>query len=326
MGCVGIRVESPEEVQPAIDKANEIDDRPVVVEFRTDSREKVFPMVPAGPVERRHRARRRARTRGRAAMNGDAAPPHPVGARREQGRACSPASPACSPGAGYNIFSLAVAPTEDERFSRITIVVDVESAPLEQIVKQLFKLINVVQDHRARPAATSVERELLLATVARRGRAAQPGRRARAASSRARSSPSATEALTVSLEGHPDKLDDFEELLRAVRHRRAPAHRPGRAAQARTARLHASARRRRERQADGRQRVLRDGRRSVAHPGRKVAIIGYGSQGHAPRAEPEGLGRRRACRSARGLVVERQGRGGRAAGAADRPRPRPRPT
>ena len=48
MGCVGIRVESPEEVQPAIDKANDVDDRPVVVEFRTDSREKVFPMVPSG--------------------------------------------------------------------------------------------------------------------------------------------------------------------------------------------------------------------------------------------------------------------------------------
>jgi acetolactate synthase I/II/III large subunit len=48
MGCVGIRVDSPEEVQPAIDKANEINDRPVVVDFRTDAREKVFPMVPAG--------------------------------------------------------------------------------------------------------------------------------------------------------------------------------------------------------------------------------------------------------------------------------------
>jgi acetolactate synthase I/II/III large subunit len=48
MGCIGIRVESPEEVEPAIEKANEIDDRPVVIEFRTDSREKVFPMVPAG--------------------------------------------------------------------------------------------------------------------------------------------------------------------------------------------------------------------------------------------------------------------------------------
>jgi acetolactate synthase-1/2/3 large subunit len=48
MGCVGLRVEHPEEVQPAIDKANEIDDRPVVIDFRTDSTEKVYPMVPAG--------------------------------------------------------------------------------------------------------------------------------------------------------------------------------------------------------------------------------------------------------------------------------------
>ena len=48
MGCVGMRVESPEEVGPAIEKANEINDRPVVIEFRTDAREKVFPMVPAG--------------------------------------------------------------------------------------------------------------------------------------------------------------------------------------------------------------------------------------------------------------------------------------
>ncbi|MGH9154596.1 MAG: acetolactate synthase large subunit [Acidimicrobiales bacterium] len=48
MGCVGLRVESPEEVQPAIDKANEIDDRPVVIDFRTDSAEKVYPMVAVG--------------------------------------------------------------------------------------------------------------------------------------------------------------------------------------------------------------------------------------------------------------------------------------
>ncbi|MBW3615858.1 MAG: acetolactate synthase large subunit, partial [Actinobacteria bacterium] len=48
MGCVGLRAESPEEVQPVIDKANSIDDRPVVIDFRTDSREKVYPMVPAG--------------------------------------------------------------------------------------------------------------------------------------------------------------------------------------------------------------------------------------------------------------------------------------
>ena len=48
MGCVGIRVDEPDEVQPAIDRANEINDRPVVVDFRTEQSEKVFPMVAAG--------------------------------------------------------------------------------------------------------------------------------------------------------------------------------------------------------------------------------------------------------------------------------------
>ena len=48
MGCVGIRVESLEEVEPAIEKANSINDRSVVLEFRVEAYEKVFPMVPAG--------------------------------------------------------------------------------------------------------------------------------------------------------------------------------------------------------------------------------------------------------------------------------------
>jgi acetolactate synthase-1/2/3 large subunit len=48
MGCVGMRVTSSEEVLPAIEKANGIDDRPVVIDFRTDSMEAVFPMVAAG--------------------------------------------------------------------------------------------------------------------------------------------------------------------------------------------------------------------------------------------------------------------------------------
>jgi len=48
MGCVAIRVESEEEIVPAIERANEIDDRPVVIEFRTDPAANVYPMVPAG--------------------------------------------------------------------------------------------------------------------------------------------------------------------------------------------------------------------------------------------------------------------------------------
>ena len=65
---------------------------------------------------------------------------------------------------GFNIESLAVAPTDDERFSRITFTVDVESAPLEQVVKQLDKLVNVVNIQELDPAE-SVERELMLITV-----------------------------------------------------------------------------------------------------------------------------------------------------------------
>jgi acetolactate synthase-1/2/3 large subunit len=48
MGCLGLRVESPGEVGPAIEKANDVDDRPVVIDFRTDAFEKVYPMVAAG--------------------------------------------------------------------------------------------------------------------------------------------------------------------------------------------------------------------------------------------------------------------------------------
>ncbi|MGB0111998.1 MAG: acetolactate synthase small subunit [Ilumatobacteraceae bacterium] len=112
---------------------------------------------------------------------------------------------------GYNIFSLAVAPAEDEGMSRITIVVDVESTPLEQITKQLFKLIDVVKISELDPRR-SVERELLIATVRapdeQRGKVVElvnifEGKIIAVAES----------VLTVSLEGHPDKLDDFEDLL-----------------------------------------------------------------------------------------------------------------
>ena len=113
---------------------------------------------------------------------------------------------------GYNIFSLAVAPTEDEFFSRITVVVDVESTPLEQIVKQLFKLIEVVKISELDPRR-SVERELLLATVRvtsqNRGQVVEL-----ATIFEGKILAVGVEAITVSLDGNPDKLDDFEELLR----------------------------------------------------------------------------------------------------------------
>ncbi len=62
---------------------------------------------------------------------------------------------------GYNIFSLAVAPTDDPAVSRITIVVDADSTPMDQIVKQLNKLINVLEIRELAPDQ-SVERERCL--------------------------------------------------------------------------------------------------------------------------------------------------------------------
>ncbi len=112
---------------------------------------------------------------------------------------------------GFNIYSLAVAPAEHEGMSRITIVVDVESSPLEQITKQLFKLIEVVKISELDPRRC-VERELLLATVR-----ADPDERGQIVEIAnifdAKVLAVGMEAITVSLEGRPDKLDDFEALL-----------------------------------------------------------------------------------------------------------------
>ena len=65
---------------------------------------------------------------------------------------------------GFNIESLAVGPTEVPQVSRMTIVVNVEGAPLEQVTKQLNKLINVLKIVELDPDA-SVQREILLVKV-----------------------------------------------------------------------------------------------------------------------------------------------------------------
>jgi acetolactate synthase-1/3 small subunit len=65
---------------------------------------------------------------------------------------------------GFNIDSLAVGPTEDGDVSRMTIVVNVEDLPLEQVTKQLNKLVNVIKIVELDPVA-SVQRELVLVKV-----------------------------------------------------------------------------------------------------------------------------------------------------------------
>jgi acetolactate synthase-1/3 small subunit len=113
---------------------------------------------------------------------------------------------------GFNIFSLAVSPTDDERFSRMTIVVDAESAPIEQILRQTEKLINVV-DIRELVPGEAVERELILTTV--RVGAEFRGQVTELASIfEAKILDVGPDALTLMAAGTPDKIDAMEELLR----------------------------------------------------------------------------------------------------------------
>ncbi len=64
----------------------------------------------------------------------------------------------------FNIYSLAVGPTEHEELSRVTVVVDVDELPLEQVTKQLNKLVNVIKIVELEPEA-AVTRELMLVKV-----------------------------------------------------------------------------------------------------------------------------------------------------------------
>ncbi len=65
---------------------------------------------------------------------------------------------------GFNIDSLAVGPTEHPEISRMTIAVNVASSPLEQVTKQLNKLVNVIKIVELEPSS-AVQRELLLVKV-----------------------------------------------------------------------------------------------------------------------------------------------------------------
>jgi acetolactate synthase I/III small subunit len=112
---------------------------------------------------------------------------------------------------GFNIVSLAVSPTEDERFSRMTIVVDAASAPLEQVTKQLHKLIPVIKVTELHPSE-AVERELMLVTV-KATTEARSQITELAAIFEARIEDVGLEALTILVAGAPDKLDAMTDLL-----------------------------------------------------------------------------------------------------------------
>ncbi|GGM37340.1 acetolactate synthase small subunit [Micromonospora sonchi] len=106
---------------------------------------------------------------------------------------------------GFNIDSLAVGETENPDVSRITIVVNADSSPLEQVTKQLNKLVNVLKIVELDPA-TSVARELLLVKV-RADRNARSQVMETVNLFRARVVDVAPDTLTIEATGTADKLD-----------------------------------------------------------------------------------------------------------------------
>ena len=112
---------------------------------------------------------------------------------------------------GFNINSLAVGPTEEPGLSRMTIVVDVDRKPLEQVTKQLNKLINVIKILEHEPG-DSVERELMLVKVRAEGEM-----RARVMEIcevfRVRVTDVTHKTLTIEATGSPPKLESFLALL-----------------------------------------------------------------------------------------------------------------
>ncbi|MCW2798214.1 acetolactate synthase small subunit [Nocardioides sp.] len=112
---------------------------------------------------------------------------------------------------GFNIDSLAVGPTEHDEVSRMTIVVNVEDSPLEQVTKQLNKLVEVIKIVELDPAA-SVARELLMikvaATAETRGHVLECVQLFRA-----KVIDVSTDAVTIQVTGNAAKLADFRRVL-----------------------------------------------------------------------------------------------------------------
>ena len=113
---------------------------------------------------------------------------------------------------GFNIDSLAVGVTEDEKISRITIIADGTAYTLEQIEKQLNKLIDVIKV-RHLPAEELLSRELVLIKVA-----CQPSQRAELISlaeiAKAKISDITVNTMTLELSDSVPRIKNFEELLR----------------------------------------------------------------------------------------------------------------
>ena len=205
-GAVGLRVDTEDELAPVLSEALACG-RTAVVDCRVDPAEHCFPMIPAGAaaldlVEYGERHRR-----------GGAGPViHTVSVLVEDKPGALMRISSMFARRGYNIESLAVGPTERANVSRIVLRVDCSQHSLEQIEKQMHKLVNVLRVSELEPGQ-AVERELALITVA-----APPAKRAELLSLAeilgVRVADVGPNAIVFEIVGAPDQIDTFEELVR----------------------------------------------------------------------------------------------------------------
>ena len=113
---------------------------------------------------------------------------------------------------GFNIDSLAVGPTDDDQISRITLTVDGASHPIDQVTKQLHKLIHVIKIRDLEPKE-AVARELALFKISAdgdsRGQIMEY-----AEIFRGRIVDVSKRSITVEVTGPDDKIEAFEQMIR----------------------------------------------------------------------------------------------------------------
>ena len=241
-GHVGMLIEQPQDVEPALREARKLKDRTVFMDFRTDPTENVFPMVKAGKgiTEMLLGSRRPLNTTvaGRAGLDpacqsddesigcrACALPPGGGGQRKEESHHMKHIIAVLlenEPGAlsrvvglfsarGYNIESLTVAPTEDPSLSRMTIQTTGSDDVIEQITKHLNRLIEVVKVVDLTEGAYT-ERELMMVKVRAVGKEREEMKRM-ADIFRGRIIDVTEKSYTIELTGDQGKNDAFLEAI-----------------------------------------------------------------------------------------------------------------
>ena len=228
-GATGLRVEESADLEETMTQAIETDG-PVLVDVRVTQEENVYPMIAPGSRRPRHGRGPRA-GRGRKGRTPDGgwdarsgAPRGPAGPGQLSGRKHvlsiqvenKPGVLARVAGLfsrrGFNIDTLSVGPTDDPSVSRITLTLDGAVHPIDQVTKQLHKLVNVLKIRDMEPEET-VAREMALfkvsAAVENRAEIIQF-----AEIFRAKIVDVARRTMTIEITGSADKIEAFERMVR----------------------------------------------------------------------------------------------------------------